>query len=40
MQRIRIDHAELTDAQKRMILRENAIALFGIDDRVGPVNAD
>lgn len=30
MQRIRIDHAELTDAQKRMILCENAERLFGI----------
>jgi predicted TIM-barrel fold metal-dependent hydrolase len=30
MQRARIEHAELTDADKRRILRDNAIALFGL----------
>jgi predicted TIM-barrel fold metal-dependent hydrolase len=29
MQRARIEHADLTDAQKRSILRENALRLFG-----------
>jgi predicted TIM-barrel fold metal-dependent hydrolase len=28
MQRIRIDHADLSDGEKRMILRENAVRLF------------
>jgi uncharacterized protein len=32
MQRIRIDHADLTDREKRMILRENALKLFGLPD--------
>lgn len=31
MHRIRIDHADLPDAQKRMILCENAEKLFGLD---------
>jgi uncharacterized protein len=30
MQRARIDHAELSDAEKRMILRENAQRLLAI----------
>lgn len=30
MQRIRIDHARLSERDKRLILRENAIALFGL----------
>lgn len=29
MQRARIDHAGLSDAEKRLILRENAVKLFG-----------
>lgn len=29
MQRARIDHAELDDAQKKLILRENAVRIFG-----------
>lgn len=29
MQRARIDHADLTEADKRLILRENAVKLFG-----------
>lgn len=32
MQRIRIDHADLTDREKRMILRDNALKLFGLPD--------
>lgn len=31
MQRVRIDHADLTDDEKRLILRENAIRLFQLD---------
>ncbi len=31
MQRARIDQAELTDAQKRRILRDNAVELLGLD---------
>ena len=31
MQRIRIDHAEIGEREKRLILRENAIGLFGLD---------
>jgi hypothetical protein len=34
MQRARIDLADITDAQKRKILRENAVKLLGIDRRV------
>ncbi|MCX5661031.1 MAG: amidohydrolase family protein [Planctomycetota bacterium] len=34
MQRARIDYAELPDAAKRLILRENAVKLFG--DRLKP----
>ena len=30
-QRARIDYAELTDAQKRMILRDNAVRLLGLE---------
>jgi predicted TIM-barrel fold metal-dependent hydrolase len=30
MQRARIDHADLTEAQKRLILRDNALRLFGL----------
>jgi predicted TIM-barrel fold metal-dependent hydrolase len=30
MQRARIDHADLSDADKRRILRENALRLFGL----------
>jgi predicted TIM-barrel fold metal-dependent hydrolase len=30
MQRARIDHAELTDEQKQLILRENAVALLDL----------
>ncbi|GIS63043.1 MAG: hypothetical protein CM1200mP2_52680 [Planctomycetaceae bacterium] len=30
MQRARIDHAELTDDQKKLILRENAVALLDL----------
>jgi predicted TIM-barrel fold metal-dependent hydrolase len=36
MQRIRIDHADLTDSHKRMILRDNAIALFRLDHLAAP----
>jgi predicted TIM-barrel fold metal-dependent hydrolase len=32
MQRARIDHAELTDGEKRAILRDNALRLFGLND--------
>lgn len=32
MQRIRIDHANLSDQEKQMILRDNAIKLFGLKD--------
>lgn len=32
MQRVRIDHADLSDQEKRLILRENAIRLFELDD--------
>jgi predicted TIM-barrel fold metal-dependent hydrolase len=31
MQRARIDQADLSDAQKKLILRENAIQLFGLE---------
>jgi predicted TIM-barrel fold metal-dependent hydrolase len=31
MQRARIDHADLPDEQKRLILRENAVRLFGLE---------
>ena len=34
-QRARIDHAELTDDQKRMILRDNAVKLFGFERTTG-----
>lgn len=34
MQRIRIDHSDLTDQEKQLILRDNAIALFGLQDLV------
>src|SRR5262249_29227805 len=30
MQRARIDHADLGDAEKRLILRENAVRLFAL----------
>jgi predicted TIM-barrel fold metal-dependent hydrolase len=33
MQRARIDHADLPDEQKRMILRDNAVRLLGLDER-------
>lgn len=33
MQRIRIDHAEVSDREKRMILRENAVRLFRLEER-------
>ena len=33
MQRARIDQAELTDREKRLILRENAVQLFGLIQR-------
>jgi len=36
MQRIRIDHAELDDREKRLILRDNAVRLFGLDDALLP----
>jgi len=29
MQRARINHADLSDADKRLILRDNAVKLFG-----------
>ena len=32
MQRIRIDHADLPDHHKRLILRDNALKLFGLHD--------
>jgi len=32
MQRIRIDHAGVSEREKRMILRENAISLFGLHE--------
>ena len=35
MQRARIDHADLSDADKKRILRDNAIDLFGFDDDQG-----
>jgi predicted TIM-barrel fold metal-dependent hydrolase len=31
MQRVRIDHADLTDAEKRLILRDNAVRLFRLE---------
>lgn len=34
MQRARIDHAELDDDQKRLILRDNAVRLFGLSPEV------
>ncbi|MFO1094092.1 MAG: amidohydrolase family protein [Planctomycetaceae bacterium] len=34
MQRIRIDHANLSDRDKRLILRDNAVALFGLEKLV------
>lgn len=34
MHRIRIDHSDLSDQQKRLILRDNALALFGLQDLV------
>lgn len=36
MQRARIDKAELIDDKKRMILRDNAIALLGLDSSFNP----
>jgi uncharacterized protein len=30
MQRARIDHADITEAQKQLILRDNAVRLFGL----------
>lgn len=35
MQRARIDHADAGAAEKRMILRENAVRLFGFDADIG-----
>lgn len=35
MHRIRIDHADLTDAEKKLILRDNAVRLFGLEQRIG-----
>lgn len=34
MQRVRIDHADLSEQQKRMILRDNAVTLFGLQGLV------
>ena len=34
VQRARIDHADLTDHQKTLILRENAVRLFDLDRRL------
>jgi len=34
MQRARIDHAEISEVQKRMILRDNAMALFNLKETV------
>lgn len=33
MQRARIDHAELSDADRRRILRDNAVRLLGLEER-------
>jgi predicted TIM-barrel fold metal-dependent hydrolase len=30
MHRVRIDHSDLTDAEKRLILHDNAARLFGL----------
>lgn len=30
MQRARIEHADLTDTDKRLILRDNAVRVFGL----------
>jgi uncharacterized protein len=41
MQRARIDQADLTDDQKRLILRDNAARLFGLPAQArGAGNAD
>jgi predicted TIM-barrel fold metal-dependent hydrolase len=34
MQRARIDHADLTEAERRLILRDNALRLFGLTEPV------
>ena len=40
MQRARIDHAELTDDQKKLILRENAVALLDLPQSATAATAD
>lgn len=37
MQRIRIDHADISDQEKRLILRENALALFRLHELAGDI---